>query len=134
ALEFGLGDESGLPSIRSDFSITWDGTAGFDDLSTATLKFANVQMDVGSYISRVLGPALRDINRAIEPIRPLLELLGTPVPLISDLSGQPVTLIDLALLVTQLGLGEGPDVETIERTREFIRIATLVSDLVETGA
>ena len=44
----------------------------------------------------MLGPIVRRVKAVTEPIQPLIDVLTAPIPVISDLAGDPITLIDLA--------------------------------------
>ncbi|MCH2131667.1 MAG: hypothetical protein MK179_21210, partial [Pirellulaceae bacterium] len=59
------------------------------------LVLENVTLDLGEFISNFMGPILENIQLVTKPIEPLVEILTTPIPVISDLGG-PVTLLDLA--------------------------------------
>ena len=52
---------------------------------------------MGSFIGDVLSPIVGKIQSVIEPLRPLIDFLTTPFPVLDDL-GYSVTLLDLAKL------------------------------------
>src|SRR5262249_31464329 len=41
-------------------------------------------------------PILKDVQVVTEPLAPIIKILTQPIPVISDLSGHPTTLLDLA--------------------------------------
>ena len=55
-------------------------------------------MDVGEAINRFAKPILDQIEQAVAPIEPILNILTEPLPVISDLAGSPISLADLAQL------------------------------------
>uniref|UniRef100_UPI00356A9D5F LamG-like jellyroll fold domain-containing protein n=1 Tax=Stieleria sp. TaxID=2795976 RepID=UPI00356A9D5F len=55
----------------------------------------NVSLDLGTFISDFAGPVLDKVKQVIAPLDPILEILQSEIPVISDL-GTPVTLLDLA--------------------------------------
>ncbi len=59
------------------------------------VAFENVGLDVGSFLSDVLGPIVGKVKEITDPVQPLIEVITTPIPVLSDL-GPPVTLLDLA--------------------------------------
>ena len=123
-LELGLNEGmvgSGFPKLKSDFLLRWnldstmdgdpntDSTHGngewvnlksfnFDRSIQAGLKiveFQNVSLDLGTFISNVVSPLLSKIQGVTEPIQPIIDIITTPIPVLSDL-GPDVTLLDLA--------------------------------------
>ncbi len=59
------------------------------------VEFRDVSLDLGSFISDFAAPVLREIQKVTGPIQPIVDILTSPLPVISDL-GPPVTLLDLA--------------------------------------
>ncbi|MBW2292071.1 MAG: hypothetical protein JRG94_07130, partial [Deltaproteobacteria bacterium] len=59
------------------------------------VEFRNIGLDLGSFISDFAQPVLGEIQKVTKPIQPIVEILTSPLPVISDL-GPPVTLLDLA--------------------------------------
>ncbi|MCX7893546.1 MAG: PA14 domain-containing protein, partial [Burkholderiales bacterium] len=100
-----------FPKVVAGFYLDW----GFGDRDTDTLvplsgignavkdglhtvEFRNVGIDLGTYISDFLAPVVKEIQKITEPLQPLIDVLTAPIPVISDLAGQPITLIDIAAL------------------------------------
>ena len=107
------GMASAFPEVRSDFILDWrleDASASDKYLSLRDpqfdfgkslqeglklVEFHNVGLDMGSYLDQVLRPLVEKIQEYTAPIQPIIDLVTTPIPLISDLNG-PSTLLDLA--------------------------------------
>ncbi len=103
---------SGMPKLKADFVLDWklDGnpnTPALDFVSLTGLgdamehglqlvELSNLRLDVGSFVSDVLGPIVHKVKEVTDPIQPIIDIITTPIPVISDLAGSPVTLIDLA--------------------------------------
>jgi hypothetical protein len=85
---FGLMAEFG--TLAADFNLDWPFRLGNLAGSQPTVAFRNVQLVMGSYIDNVITPVMDRIHHALDPIRPVVEVLGTKVPLIDK------TLVDLA--------------------------------------
>ncbi|MCA9197940.1 MAG: FG-GAP repeat protein, partial [Planctomycetales bacterium] len=85
-----------LPQLKTGFNLDWT-VSNFGDLlgNAPQIEFANVQMNLGSFLSDFLRPIVENINNTLDPVRPVLDVLTDPIPVISDLGG-PVTLLDLA--------------------------------------
>ena len=112
-----------FPEIVADFQLIWrlgDSEFDFDEsdgrdhvfwgdepgeewgsLGNAILTglervaFENVSLDLGSFLTDVLAPIVGEVQKVTKPIQPIIEILTTPIPVISDLAG-PTTLLDLA--------------------------------------
>ncbi len=80
------------------------------------IDFGNVELNLGSFLNDFLGPIVDRVNEVIDPVRPIIDVLTAPLPVISDLAG-PTTLLDVADL---FGYGEYND---------FIYAAKDISDL-----
>ena len=96
-MDFGVGDSAALPRIESQFIYTQDfglgsgvpadpksGAASFGGVPT--FEFRNVQLDVGSFLQGITGGAFDRINKTLGPIMPILDLLSTPIPIVSELA------------------------------------------------
>ncbi len=77
-------------------------------------------MNIGEFISGFVGDSLAKIDEVIEPFRPVLNVLQEPIPVISELAGEDITLLDLAKL---LGVGKAAD---------FIEAIATLDDLIAT--
>jgi 6-phosphogluconolactonase (cycloisomerase 2 family) len=97
-LMLGFGNDM-FPSFSTDFHLDWTFTpqTGFKG-NVPNVIFGDVSMNLGTFITNFLQPVLTQIHDALQPIAPIVTLLETPIPGISDLLGSPVTLIDLAAL------------------------------------
>ncbi|CAM5793933.1 LEPR-XLL domain-containing protein [Rhizobacter fulvus] len=109
AMTLGIaGDDGGFPQIQADFLLDWNlpqfsllnpndgfqfGSAIQDGLKL--VEFRNVSLDVGSYLSNVVSPLVEKIQEITEPIQPIIDIVTTPLPVLSDL-GLDITLLDIA--------------------------------------
>lgn len=102
------GGGEGLPSLVADLHLEFDRVDGsltsiVSDFELPTVSVTNVGLDLGSFVQDVLAPVLEPVNKFLDPIRPVLEQLTSPIPVVSDLIG-PTTYVDLIRL-----FGEGGD-------------------------
>jgi len=84
-----------FPNITADFVFNWEKNIKKDAGATSQFGFQNIEMDMGMFISDVLGPIIRKIQSVIEPLEPLIHFLTTPFPVLDDL-GFVVTPLSLA--------------------------------------
>ncbi|MEM9643378.1 MAG: hypothetical protein AAF989_00180 [Planctomycetota bacterium] len=122
----------GIPTIVGDLHLNFDrvpgdGTSGggsiaevFESLSRPSVELSDVGLDLGSFVSDVLAPILEPVNDFLDPIRPILDQLTAPIPVISDLIGE-VTLLDFVNL-----FGEGG-----ETVVTFAEAVTEIVDLID---
>ncbi|XZE54543.1 LamG-like jellyroll fold domain-containing protein [Planctomycetaceae bacterium SH139] len=92
-----LGDSSLFPRMRTDLQVDWQFIAG-EGVNAPTVDFNNVQLNLGDFFSGFAGELLRDVQDVLAPVQPVIDILSSRLPVISDLSGSSVTLVDLARL------------------------------------
>ncbi len=91
-----------IPKLRTSLDIGWNfgggSTAdGGKALGAPTISYSGVQISLGSFLGDFLKPIVTEIQKVTKPIEPILNVLTTPIPVISDLAG-PVNLLTLARL------------------------------------
>jgi 6-phosphogluconolactonase (cycloisomerase 2 family) len=125
AITDGSGDAAKLPRIMTDFRLGWAfDTAGGLSGRAPTVAFEDVRLDLGSFLGEFLKPVIVDIKSYLDPIKPIVDVLTTRLPVISDLAGEDVTLITLA------GLFGRSEVGTFIEAFNFIYgMATSVANL-----
>ncbi|HJS08348.1 MAG TPA: hypothetical protein VJ809_11840, partial [Pirellulales bacterium] len=99
---------SQYPSITTNFVMQWnlDGTspsAGLAGLGQEpSIRFDNVTLNVGTFLSTMLGPVAATIRDFMRPMDPILKIITTELPVLSDISKEfgtgPVTLKSLAVV------------------------------------
>jgi hypothetical protein len=124
-----FGGNVNFPSFKTQLAWDWDlfhaDTSDAPEefgglLNPPRPRFVNVRINPGEVIQPFAGPVLETINNVLDPLRPVIDVLLQPVPVISDLQGSPVTLLDVAEFFGYLS----------PKTRQFIEAAARVIDLV----
>ena len=82
-------DTPKFPNITGNFDFFWDNG------TIKKLAFSDFELDMGSFISGVLGPIVSKIQKVVEPLKPLVDFLTTPFPVLKDLD-IIITPLDLA--------------------------------------
>ena len=131
-----FGGNAAFPRMLADLNLDW----AFDNADTGagaasfggvpTVAFHNVRLDVGSFLSDFLGPIMDSIQSVLAPIKPVLDLLNKPLPVLSDLA--PVR-----LLLDSNGDGIVTLLDLAEKLPDPYRVKTFVkavSDLNELSA
>ncbi len=104
-----------LPSITTQFVLDWNpdpienllGGAEFNIFGDGLdlLAFYDVTIDMGSFIGDLLGPVVDKIQEITEPVQPIIDVLTAPIPVLSDLAGRDITLIDIAEMMGYIDAG-----------------------------
>jgi Ca2+-binding RTX toxin-like protein len=76
-----------FPRLTANLYVDWpflgnDGLTG----QQPTVSFNDVTLELGTFLSRLLGPTLSAINDMIAPIKPILDFLNSDIPVINDIS------------------------------------------------
>ncbi|MGC9450585.1 MAG: hypothetical protein ACP5I4_03990 [Oceanipulchritudo sp.] len=90
-----------LPSIKARFVLDWETGNIFADSfslenSLNLIAFKCVTFDLGSFLNDFLGPVVEKIQEITKPLQPIIDIVTFPIPVISQLAGQPITLVDIA--------------------------------------
>ncbi|MBD1998278.1 hypothetical protein H6G00_16860 [Leptolyngbya sp. FACHB-541] len=111
-----------LPSIHSDFNLDWSfSRANADPNQAQTLGtisrigFDNTKLDLGSFFNEFTRPVLEKVQTIIEPVKPIINLLATPI----DLKVAKFNLLDIA---QAKGYIDQSDRNFIESTYQLIQI------------
>ncbi|MAE67893.1 MAG: hypothetical protein CMJ18_26865, partial [Phycisphaeraceae bacterium] len=93
-----FGGPAVFPSIAADLSLDWAFNTSVAPIGSTdpSIRFDQVRLNLGEFISNFAGPIISDIQGVLEPAQPIVEILTQPLPVLSDLSGGDVTLVDLA--------------------------------------
>ena len=109
-------DDAAFPRVMGDLHLLWrfgladkkDPTAlgceaGCDDsaaggLNNLSVSLDSMSLDAGTFLNKFLGPIVGDIKKYTEPLKPVIDTLTYPLPVLSDFAGKPVTLLTLCEL------------------------------------
>ena len=97
-----------LPSFQVDLLVDWmfealpDTVEGEDAMDrqglAPTINFSNVRLNLGSFVSDILSPAVGHIDGVLDQIRPVIDVLTEPLPIFDQIYGDDFTIVDLARL------------------------------------
>ena len=98
SIETNVNGHTALPTITADILLDWQFQPSDESIGATEprIEFDNVQLDLGDFLSRFTGPVLNQIQDVLKPVQPVVDVLSTRLPVLSDLSGSDVTLIDVA--------------------------------------
>jgi parallel beta-helix repeat protein len=124
ALVTSFGGNASFPSLAADFALSWSFTSADDlQLRVPSIAFNNVRINMGEFIARFASGILDRIQQFIEPIRPVIDFLNTPIPGVSELLGRDYRVVDL-LFDGVLG-GESDGIRIF--VTQFVKIADLLN-------
>lgn len=120
--------DAAIPGIEADFVLTWAWTAADPkNIGGLEIAFNAVTIDTGKFLGEAIAPYLKQILDAVKPMQPVIDIIFTPIPVISDLSvaagGDEITIATLAQTFSTLA--GGPKIEP------FLRVIKQVNDLVK---
>ena len=92
-----FGGSNSFPSLQTDLAIDWEYMLG-DSLQLPNVEFTDIELDLGQFFSGFAGTVLDEVNNILEPVRPIIKFLTQPVPVVSDLAGGDITMLDLLKL------------------------------------
>ncbi len=138
--DIGIEDSTALPRIDSEFLYTQkfgvgsgapaDPKSGKKSFGGApTIEFRNIQLDVGSFLHGITGGALSSINKVLGPIMPILNVLSTPIPVVTDLAGDS----SLSFLTLAEAFGGGNSKPFFTAVETIISVAKAVENLDTSG-
>lgn len=123
-----IGSTQMLPGVGGEFVFTWkwsnaaanssteDDMANHSADSGNDLEFKGIYLSAGKFFSGVFGEVIKEVQQVTQPLKPIIDVITAPIPLLSDLShiagGPDITLITIAKAFSTL-LG-GPDLTFID--------------------
>ncbi|MCH8474688.1 MAG: LEPR-XLL domain-containing protein, partial [Opitutales bacterium] len=127
SVELSVSDDAAFPKIRADLNLDWGFSVNLLDEDPfgevnwyPHLGVNDIRLDMGSFLTQYMRPLLAEIDDGLDPVRPLIEILTDPIPVISDIAGRNISLSNL---LYQFGGPKGQAIAT------FIDVVRLVSDL-----
>ena len=130
-LELSIGGDESLPSLSSAFHFDWafanEHTTGDNSFGEMpNVEFRNVTLDFGDFLRRFAGPIITKVDNFLSPLDPIIDVLETPLPIISHLGGSDVTPLELAQL-----LADEDDDGFINQAIRVIEIVVGIRELVD---
>jgi len=124
----------GLPEMHADLITNWslastdveslDGDAVVAGIHKIALE--HIELDAGSIAEQLLGPLFGEVSDFIEPFMPVVDMLTAPIPILSDLAGEPFTLLDLAAIFG----GDDLDPRFIDAVADILDVISAINDFL----
>jgi hypothetical protein len=114
--------DANFPRLFTDFHLGWafsptdPGLAG----GTPQVAFNDVRLDLGSFVTQFAGPLLAKVKQVLEPVRPIVQLLTDPLPVISEFEGRPTSLWHIGIALCRLNNTCPSDVRTMSNEAQYM--------------
>ena len=146
--DFQAGAGAALPGVGGEFKLDWgwgttvggkpqptvatttgrDATPPVASGQKPDIEFDNVYLTAGGFLSGVLKPIVTEVQSFTSPLRPVIDTLYAPIPVLSDLShlagGGDVTLITIAEAFSTLA--GGPDLTMVDRILQVVKMINAI--------
>lgn len=92
-----------IPDIKAELVMNWvfqdtDPNAAASAFGyQPTVQFNDLRINVGSFLSELALPKLENLKSVLSPVQGPVEQLTAPLPVVSDLAGEDVSAVDLAV-------------------------------------
>jgi Ca2+-binding RTX toxin-like protein len=118
------GSGVGLPELSHELFVDFDFNQKFGDGTAAiadygTLEYRDVKMDLSGVITDILLPIFETIDKMLDPIRPLIEFLTSPIPGISQVLGS-MSILDMARSVGATNGGVFSFIQTLDNLIDLV--------------
>lgn len=124
-------DSGAMPTLRGTLNVTATVTLSVDglDFSGMAFGFDDIALDLGTFIDDFLGPILKEVQNFTKPLQPVIDLVSTPIPGISQLAelvgADPITMLSLFEAIS------GNDLTLI---KTLLKVITFVNSLPTEGS
>ena len=111
------------PHIETDIVLDWSAERGTPEFGKLTeVAFKNIVFDAGSFVNNTIGNIVDKINKAIDPIRPLINFLQSEIPVLNKLPAGcfRITVLDL---VKKYGESKGMNFGFLDDIIELTNVA-----------
>ena len=119
-----LADDPNLPSITAALNVTWtfnsaDPTSSGLLGNTPSVAFNNVTVDLGSFLTNVVGPVVTTVQQYTSPLKPLVNAMLAPLPGITSVT-RLLGMHDYTL-ASMLAGSDGSDASSLTTALELIQ-------------
>lgn len=125
-LHLRLGAGARFPSLQADLKLDWDfGAAGNP---APSVKFENVGVGLGSFLSQLVKPALENVMFFTKPHQPVIDVLKARIPAFSD--GTEALGLGEVSLLSLVKLAAGSNALPADWSY-YINLATTIVDITD---
>ena len=136
-LEVSFGENAAFPRLLAELDLDWRWDSDPVAEGDLEIHLNNIQIDVGTFLSRFIVPILKQIQQITDPFQPVVDILSQRLPVLSDLAGKKVTLVDLAAAFGFLSPNTAKFIDALVTIADLANDATVTSSgqvLVNAGS
>ena len=139
-----------LPSFDFGLDVNWepttykDGKFSVGSIAPNSVKFKQVQLGLGTFITEVVRPVVDNVNQVIEPFRPIIRFATDDIPIFDKLGMKglfdfnkdgSVTILDIAnVFKVHILRQKAIDDRFFTTLRAIDQVSTTIADLANTPA
>ena len=139
-----------LPSFDFGLDVNWepttykDGKFSVGSIAPNSVKFKQVQLGLGTFITDVVRPVVDNVNQVIEPFRPIIRFATDDIPIFDKLGMKglfdfnkdgSVTILDIAnVFKVHILRQKAIDDRFFKTLRAIDEVSTTIADLANTPA
>ncbi len=120
-----------LPSVVTDLSVDWTFDGTDLDGNVPTVEFGGVGIKLGQFLSHTIAPFLVKIEKILEPIEPVLNVLDAPLPVI-DQFRDPISMLSVARDLLEEFPSDSSFVQSINSIVQMLSFLVTLNDLANT--
>jgi Ca2+-binding RTX toxin-like protein len=100
-IDTAISGAGGLPKLSTTLDVDWDidnaapDGNGYFANAIPHVSFGDVYLDASEFFNNFVTPVIGRIQKVLQPVKPLIDALLAPLPVISTLRGQPTTILDV---------------------------------------
>ncbi|MEM8874157.1 MAG: DUF4347 domain-containing protein [Planctomycetota bacterium] len=137
-VEFFVSENAAIPRLTGTLNVDWrsdsvkvnpDGSEKRDFVPEIGIN--DIRLDLGSFLNKFIKPIAVEADKAFKPVDPLIDVVNSKIPVLSDIAGRNVRLTDL---LTQFGGPKGKAVAAVIDTITLVRDLSAVMAAVPDNA
>lgn len=121
-----------MPSLETGLRIDWtfDGI-GFSGNNPPTVTYQGIQLNLGPLLTEVFLPFFNSINDVFDPMRPIIDVLVNPLPVLSDFADPDPSILSIAELVASALPADSSIRKSIESLVSFVQTIDTIDRIVQ---
>ncbi|MFO1501735.1 MAG: hypothetical protein U1G07_25725 [Verrucomicrobiota bacterium] len=126
-LDISFGGSAAFPRLLAELDVDWSWDSDPAAEGDLDIHLNNIQIDVGTFLGKFVIPILKQIQQVTGPFQPVVDILSQRLPVLSDLAGKKITLIDLAAAFGFLSPNTAKFIDALVTIADLANDATVTS-------
>jgi Ca2+-binding RTX toxin-like protein len=117
-------DPGSFPSVSADFQLDWLFNTNLPGgYTNAIIELHEISLNLGSFLTDTVKPIFETISDILAPVQPIIDVMTDPLPVLSDLLGHDVSLLDIA---GELGFVDPAMVDTLKLIADVLDVINAI--------